>query len=244
MTKQTWILAAALLLAPAAASAQATASGKTAASAQGAAATQGAATQGAASTQAAAAAKPPASVQAAAAFDSQARIDAALHKAADAKVPVALLERKVAEGKAKGVPLERIAAAVEGRVDVLIRAREAMTSAKLQGVTEGDLSVGADAVQAGVSDAALIEVSRAAPPDRRAVAIAVLTDLVVIGHTSDRALVQVQGALRRGPDALANLRAEAASQLQVGGAAGAAGAGVQVDGGAGVRVELGGGVRR
>lgn len=181
-----------------------------------------------------------ASPQATASADAKARVEASLKSAADAGVPVALLERKIAEGEAKGVPMERIAAAVQARAEALIRARAALARAKVQKVTEGDLSVGADAVQSGVSDAALAEVGRAAPPDRRAVAIAVLTDLVILGHASDRAVAQVQGALRRGPEALANLRAEAASQIQVGGAVGA---GVQVDGGAGVRVELGGGAR-
>ncbi len=178
--------------------------------------------------------------QATASADAKARVEASLKSAADAGVPVALLERKIAEGEAKGVPMERIAAAVQARAEALIRARAALARARVDKVTEGDLSVGADAVQSGVSDAALVEVGRAAPPDRRAVAIAVLTDLVILGHASDRAVAQVQGALRRGPEALANLRAEAASQVQVGGAVGA---GVQVDGGAGVRVELGGGAR-
>ncbi len=178
-----------------------------------------------------------ASAEAAASAGAQARVEAALRTAVDAGIPTSLLERKIAEGKAKGVAMERIAAAVEARVQALVRAREAMTRAQLQSTTEGDLSVGADAVQAGVSETALVEISRSAPPDRRAVAIAVLTDLVILGDTSDRALLQVKNALRRGPEALANLRAEAASQMQVGGAVGA---GVQVDGGAGVKVELGG----
>lgn len=181
-----------------------------------------------------------ASAQTTASADAQARVEAALQTAVDAGIPVSLLERKIAEGKAKGVAMERIAAAVEARVEALIRAFKAMRQAKLQQTTEGDLSVGADAMQAGVSEAALVEISRSAPPDRRAVAIAVLTDLVILGQTPDRALLEVKNALRRGPEALANLRAEAASQIQVGGAVGA---GVQVDGGAGVKVELGGGSR-
>ena len=171
-----------------------------------------------------------------------ARIDAALETAVDAGIPVSLLERKVAEGKAKGVPMDRIAAAVEQRLDGLMQARDAMTKAGLASTTEGELSVAADAVQAGVSQSALVAISQRAPGDSRAVAIAVLTDLVALGHASDQALVRVEGALERGPEALANLSAESAGHghAEAGVGAGVAGgAGVQVGAGAGARVELG-----
>jgi hypothetical protein len=172
-----------------------------------------------------------------------ARVEATLETAASAGIPVSLLERKVAEGKAKGVPMERIATAVEKRLDALVKARDAMTKAGLESTTEGELSVAADAVQGGVSQTALAAISQSAPQDRRAVAIAVLTDLVTLGHASDHALTQVQTALARGPEALANLRAESAAGLRanggVGGGPGAGGAGVQVGAGAGARVELG-----
>ncbi len=172
-----------------------------------------------------------------------ARVEAALETAANAGIPVSLLERKIAEGRAKGVPMERIAAAVEKRLDALVKAQDAMTKAGLESTTEGELSVAADAVQGGVSQKALATISQSAAQDRRAVAIAVLTDLVTLGHASEHALTQVQTALTRGPEALANLRAESAAQLQanggVGGGPGAGGAGVQVGAGAGARVELG-----
>jgi hypothetical protein len=165
-----------------------------------------------------------------------ARVDAALETALDAGIPVALLERKVAEGKAKGIPMARIATAVETRLAALTKAREAMVNAGLASTTEGELSVAADAVQAGVSQTALATISETTPQERRTVAIAVLADLVTLGHASDRAVAQVQAALARGPEALANLRAESAAGLQAGGANGA---GVQVGAGAGARVELG-----
>jgi hypothetical protein len=171
-----------------------------------------------------------------------ARIDAALESAVNAGIPVSLLERKVAEGKAKGVPMERIATAVQKRLDGLMQARDAMTKAGLASTTEGELSVAADAVQAGVSQSALVAISQRAPGDSRAVAIAVLTDLVALGHASDQALVRVEGALERGPEALANLSAESAGHghAEAGIGAGAAGGtGVQVGAGAGARVELG-----
>jgi len=178
-----------------------------------------------------------------AATGASARVEAALETALNVGIPVTLLERKIAEGKAKGVPMERIAAAVEKRLEALVKARDAMTRAGLESATEGDLSVAADAVQGGVSQTALATISQSAPQDRRAVAIAVLTDLVTLGHASEHALTQVQTALARGPEALANLRAESAAQLQanggVGGGPGVGGAGVQVGADAGARVELG-----
>jgi len=169
-----------------------------------------------------------------------ARVEAALEAAVNAGVPVSLLERKIAEGKAKGVPMERIAGAVEKRLHALMQARDAMTKAGLESTTEGELSVAADAVQVGVSQTALTTISQSAPQDRRAVAIAVLTDLVGLGYVSERAVAQVQAALARGPEALANLGAESAAQVQANGGVGAGtGAGVQVGAEAGARVELG-----
>jgi hypothetical protein len=174
-----------------------------------------------------------------------ARINAALESAVQAGIPVSLLERKVAEGQAKGVPMARIAAAVEHRLDALTQAHDALLEAGLRSTTEGELSVAADAVQAGVSQSALVAISQRAPEDSRAVAIAVLTDLVALGHASDQALVRVEGALERGPEALANLSAESAGRAQgdasVGAsvAGGAGGAGAQVGGGAGAQIDLG-----
>jgi hypothetical protein len=177
--------------------------------------------------------------------DANARVDAALESAVEAGVPVSLLEQKIAEGKAKGVPMERIAVAVEKRLEALTQARAAMTTAGLESATAGELSVAADAVQGGVSQTALAAISQRASDDNREVAIAVLTDLVAMGHASEQALVQVEAALARGPEALANLRAESAGQVAAqsgigaGAGTGAAGGGVQVGAGAGARVELG-----
>ncbi|HEX2218859.1 MAG TPA: hypothetical protein VHG35_08645 [Gemmatimonadales bacterium] len=177
--------------------------------------------------------------------DANARVEAALEGAVEAGIPVSLLEQKIAEGKAKGVPMERIAVAVETRLEALTQARDAMTKAGIEGATAGELSVAADAVQGGVSQTALATVSQRSSGDNRAVAIAVLTDLVAMGHASEQALVRVERALARGPEALANLRAESAGQAAAQGGigaaagAGAAGGGVQVGAGASGRVELG-----
>jgi hypothetical protein len=80
----------------------------------------------------------------------------------------------------------------------------------------GELSVTADALDAGVSESALLRVTREAPAERRTVAIAVLADLVRLGNGSERAFTRVNGALTSSA-ALANLQAEVASQLRLGG---------------------------
>src|SRR5204862_77550 len=94
-------------------------------------------------------------------------IGAALQSAVKAGIPVSLLERKVAEGEAKGVAMARIAVAVEHRLDVLTQAQDALLKAGLKNSTEGELSVAADAVQAGVSQSALVAISQRAPDNRR-----------------------------------------------------------------------------
>jgi hypothetical protein len=167
-----------------------------------------------------------------------ARVHAALETALAAGIPVSLLERKIAEGKAKGVPMDRIAAAVDARLAALTKAQDALAKGGLQHPSEGELSVAADAVQGGVSATALATISQTAPQDRRAVAIAVLTDLVALGHTPESALEQVQSALARGPEALANLHGESAAAGQANASAGAAGAQVGADGGTRVEVSL------
>lgn len=183
------------------------------------------------------------STSAAGSTSADARVHAALEHAVSAGIPVSLLERKVDEGKAKGVPMDRIAAAVDARLTALTRARDAMAGAGLTSTTEGELSVAADAVQGGVSATALATIASTAPAERRTVAIAVLTQLVAAGQMSDHALVQVQTALARGPEALANLGGQAGGSAQASGMAhgSAGGTGAQIDAAGGARVELGGG---
>lgn len=179
-----------------------------------------------------------------------ARIAAALEAAVEAGIPTALLESKVREGGAKGVPPARIAAAVEARLAALVRARDVLVSQGAEAESAGQLSVAADALQAGVDAEALAQVGPGAPPDRRAVAIAVLTQLVQMGYGSEQALVQVNAALRRGPDALANLPAQARAQLrargiiqqglEIGVGAGGPPAGIPLPGEVRGRINIGG----
>jgi hypothetical protein len=138
------------------------------------------------------------------------RIEAAKQRAQTAGIPVSLLEGTVEEGRAKGAPMDRIAAAVERREAGLSRAQAAMARGGSD-LSESDLAAGADALESGVSAAALQAISENAPRERRAVAVSVLTELVAAGHVPETALQRVMQALQRGPDALENLRGEAAA---------------------------------
>lgn len=131
------------------------------------------------------------------------RIEAARRRADATGIPVSLLDLKVAEGRAKGIPADRIAGAVEVRLALLSRAREAMAGSRGP-VTAADLSAGADALAAGVTPDALGSLTRSAPGDRRAVAIAVLAQLVQEGDASERALERVRLALAN-PETLRTL---------------------------------------
>lgn len=145
----------------------------------------------------------------------QDRIDTAIAHAREAGIPVTLLESKVAEGKAKGVPMDRIAVAVERRETALVKASQALSGRTDVGTA--DLSVAADAIESGVSAAVLKAIADTAPRDRRVVAIAALTELVKQGTVPEAALDRVKDALKRGPDALANLPAQAAAGQSRGG---------------------------
>jgi hypothetical protein len=136
-------------------------------------------------------------------------IDRALSQARQSGVPVELLESKIAEGRAKGVPMARIVAAVERRLQTLQRVQTTVQG--VHALTTPEMGVAADALQAGVSESALLTIIGAAPGDRRAVAIATLTQLVQLGQASDVAVRNVTAALQRGPEALLSLPTQAAA---------------------------------
>ncbi|MEE9207847.1 MAG: hypothetical protein V3U67_05620 [Gemmatimonadota bacterium] len=150
----------------------------------------------------------------------------ALTRASEAGIPVSLLESKIAEGRAKGVPMDRIQEAVAQRTDALIKASATLQAAGIESPDAADLSVGADALQGGVSETVLATIAETSPAERRTVAIAALTQLVGAGIVADQALQQVEEALRRGLEALANL------PLQAGAVAGTAPAAVRGQAGA------------
>lgn len=159
----------------------------------------------------------------------------AFARAEAAGIPVSLLESKMAEGRAKGVPMDVIENAIQRRTDALIRAASAFEAAGVESAGEAELSVAADALESGVSEVVLQTISETAPQERRAVAIAALSYLVASGDVPEEALLRVEDALQRGPDALANLSARASAAVEAGGpgAAGAAGIDAGVDVGTG-----------
>ncbi|HEX6308653.1 MAG TPA: hypothetical protein VFZ69_10725 [Longimicrobiales bacterium] len=138
----------------------------------------------------------------------QERLDAVRARALAAGIPLSLIEAKIAEGRAKGVSPDRLAAAIERREATLEKAWSAM--GRSEDVQPAELSVAGDAIGAGVSEAVLAKLAEVSAGDRRAVAIAALTQLVAAGHASQEALDRVTEALARGGDALANLPAQAA----------------------------------
>ncbi|HSK20728.1 MAG TPA: hypothetical protein VK912_16360 [Longimicrobiales bacterium] len=139
----------------------------------------------------------------------EADVQRTLDRARQSGIPVALLESKIAEGRAKGVPMARIAAAVERRLIVLERVRTNIDP--LRQLSTEELGVAGDAIVAGVSEAHVKTISGSAPRERRAVAIAALSQLVRLGHPSEEALRRVTQALQNGPEALMNLPAQAAA---------------------------------
>ena len=137
----------------------------------------------------------------------QERLDAAMTRAQETGIPISLLQSKIAEGRAKGIAMDRVATAVESRLRNLEQAKIIMTRAASD-VDAAQLSVGADAIAAGVGEAVLEQISTSASRDRRTVAVAALTQLVLHGTAPETALLRVKDALAHGPQALANLAAQ------------------------------------
>ena len=146
--------------------------------------------------------------------DPATRIAAAKQQATSAGVPASLLDSKVAEGRAKGVSLDRIAGAIERRLASLLRARSVMEAGPAVRLMPDDLKVGADALEAGVDETVLSSLAQTVPADRRAVAVAVLTQLVQQGEGSAEALKRVKLALEQGPASLRTLPAQAAAEAK------------------------------
>jgi hypothetical protein len=134
-------------------------------------------------------------------------IQAALDQALEAGIPLELVNSKVDEGIAKGVAMDAIAAAVQHRLDGLLRAQGAL--ADIPDVEAADLEVAADALGEGVSEAVLSAIAESEPRERRWVAIVALTYLYEEGMVPGEALARVEAALSRGPDALQNLPPQA-----------------------------------
>jgi len=143
------------------------------------------------------------------------RIEVAMASARQAGIPVSLLESKRAEGQAKGVPMDRIASAIQTRLQQLEAAQRAMKRVASD-VDAAQLSVGADAIGAGVSEAVLAEITSAAGRERRSIAVAALTYLVSKeGLASPVALARVKDAMAKGPEALTDLAKKSAPKGRI-----------------------------
>jgi hypothetical protein len=152
-----------------------------------------------------------ASTSAAAQESAATRIETARRSVVAAGIPASLIETRIAEGRAKGIPLDRIAAVVEQRAAALLEARRGMAGA--HGLGAADLGAGADAVEAGIDADALRSVIAGARDQDRPVAIAVLTYLHREGGLPvGQALARVRAAMAKGPDALRTLPAKAAAE--------------------------------
>jgi hypothetical protein len=149
-------------------------------------------------------------------------MQAAIDHALSVGVPVSMLETKIAEGRAKGASMERIAAAVEHRAEVLTRVQTAF-NARRETVSQAELTAAADAHERGVSVDNITQLSARAGNDRAA-ALTVLADLVAQGTVPEHALLRVQAALSGGASELARMRsvevrgnAAAGARVEVGG---------------------------
>lgn len=109
-------------------------------------------------------------------------------------VPSGPLLDKALEGAAKGVPAERVTAALSAYADRLGRGAELLGSE----APSSEVVAATDALSRGVSEEAVREVARAAPSGGRAIPLVVLGDLAEAGVPVERAVGVVREALERG----------------------------------------------
>ncbi len=140
------------------------------------------------------------------------RIQHAMDRVQAQGMPAELLQDKLAEGLAKNVPMDRIAAVIETRALHMAQAQVALQRAQQGPPSAADLAVGADAIGAGVSEAVLAEIASEAGPERRTVALAALAYLagpdggLPEAARVDHALEMVMEALDRGGPGLGDLQ--------------------------------------
>ena len=166
--------------------------------------------------------------------DAQARINAAVEQALSVGIPVSMLESKVAEGRAKGVDMTRIAAAVEHRLEVLTTAQSAI-SARGSAVSHAELAAAASALDAGADVTDVQEVRESAKPEQRPAALSLLAELIAEGNLPAQAVAGVQTAIAAQSAALLRLQGQSAGGLGIGiggEARGKAGADAAAKGGA------------
>lgn len=182
-------------------------------------------------------------VNAAASGDAQARINAAFEQATSVGVPASMLESKVAEGRAKGASMARIAAAVEHRLEVLTQAHSAI-AARGEAASRAELAAAATALEAGARKEDVREVRESAKPEQRPAALTLLAEFVAEGRLPAQAVAGVQAAIAAQSSALLRLQSalQGGANASANGSAAARGgnAGVDLNGVAGVTVRRGG----
>jgi hypothetical protein len=109
---------------------------------------------------------------------------------------------------------ETVVTALVAGLNRLFRAEAVLTDEAVPAPSARDIAVAADALEAGVSEAALLEIRSTSPGAHRGVATEMLVRLVQLGHVAEDALGRVRAALRRGPEGLASLRSETERQMR------------------------------
>ena len=120
--------------------------------------------------------------------------DAAAHG-----LPVDPLVQKAIEGGAKGVPGDRVIAAVRALAGRLAEAKEAVSEAGVAAPSGDVVEGGADALNAGISKGQVGELVRVSqPPQDPALTLRVAATLAALGVPATQALQLVQGMISAG----------------------------------------------
>ncbi len=119
--------------------------------------------------------------------------------AAARDLPVDPLVQKAIEGAAKGVPAERVIAAVRALAARLGEAREAVRDAGVAAPSGHLVEGGADALNAGLSGRQVADLVRASqPPYDAALTLQVAATLAALGVPTGQAFQLVQGMISAG----------------------------------------------
>jgi hypothetical protein len=120
-------------------------------------------------------------------------------QAAARGLPVEPLVQKAIEGGAKGVPADRIVAAVRALAEGLERARGALRDAGLEQPAPDAVEGGAEALGAGLSPRQVRDLVRASrPPYAPALTLRVAATLAALGVPPRQALALLEGAIAAG----------------------------------------------
>lgn len=124
-----------------------------------------------------------------------ARIEAARSRAMPPQA-LAALENRALKYAARGVPAADVERAIGEHADRMLRARDAIESARAAKAEGEEIDAGAEAMRQGVDGAAVSELAKSAPSGRSlAVPLFVIGNLVERGLPADDALARVRDRL-------------------------------------------------